>query len=88
VLGAPIFSLLLNLIKNYSRLILLSTLLAAPFAWWLMENWLSNFMYKVELNPLVFVVTGLVTMIIAWLTIGYLTLKTASANPVDTLKEE
>lgn len=88
VLGAPLSWLLMNLLKGYSLLILTATLIAAPIAWWLMSSWLNNFMFKVELNPLVFVATGLIAMVIAWLTIGYLTMKTAQANPVDTLKEQ
>ena len=88
VLGAPLSWLLMNLLRGYSLLILLATLIAAPIAWWLMRSWLNNFMFKIELNPLVFVAAGIATMMIAWLTIGYLTIKTASTNPVDTLKEE
>jgi putative ABC transport system permease protein len=44
--------------------------------------------YKTSISVGIFLLTGLVTMLIAWLTIGYLTLRTAAANPVDALKEE
>jgi len=88
VLGAPIGRLLVNLIKDYSKLIIASTVLAVPVAWWIMSGWLNNFIFKIDINIWIFLLTGLGTLLIAWLTIGYLTIRTASLNPVDTLKEE
>ena len=88
VFGAPLVRLLANLVKDYSKLIALSTVLAVPLAWWIMSNWLSNFVFKVDMNIWTFLFTGLGTLLLAWATIGYLTIRTASLNPVDTLKEE
>ncbi|MCB0493234.1 MAG: ABC transporter permease [Cyclobacteriaceae bacterium] len=88
VLGAPIGRLLVNLIKDYSKLIIASTVLAVPVAWWIMSGWLNNFIFKIDISIWIFLLTGLGTLLIAWLTIGYLTIRTASLNPVDTLKEE
>lgn len=88
VLGAPTTTLLMNLAKGYSKLIIGSTLLAVPIAWWIMNGWLNNFVFKININIWIFLLTGLGTLLIAWLTIGYLTVHTASLNPVDTLKEE
>jgi putative ABC transport system permease protein len=88
VLGAPVLSLLVNLVKGYSWLILIATFSAIPIAWFTMNDWLNHFVYKTSISVGIFLLTGLVTMLIAWLTIGYLTLRTAAANPVDALKEE
>ncbi len=88
VLGAPVRTLLINLVKGYSTLIIISTLLAVPIAWTIMNNWLSNFVFKIDISIWIFLITGLGTLLISWLTIGYLTIHTASLNPVDTLKEE
>lgn len=88
IMGAPISHLLINLVRDYSKLILISTLVAIPIAWLVMRDWLNHFVFKVNINVWVFLLTGLGTLLIAWLTIGYLTLRTASLNPVDTLKEE
>lgn len=88
VLGAPTGLLLVRLVKSYSKLIVTSTLLAVPVAWWVMSDWLNNFVFKIEINIWVFLLTGMGTLLIAWITIGYLTVHTASLNPVDTLKEE
>jgi len=88
VLGAPLLSLLINLVTDYSKLILLATLLAVPVAWWTMRDWLNHFVFKTDISIWTFVLTGLGTLFIAWITIAYLTIHTASLNPVETLKEE
>lgn len=88
IMGAPLSDLLINLVRDYSQLILISTLVAIPIAWLVMRDWLNHFVFKVNINIWIFILTGLGTLVIAWLTIGYLTLRTASLNPVDTLKEE
>lgn len=88
VLGAPTGLLLVRLVKSYSKLIVTSTLLAVPVAWWVMSDWLNNFVFKIEINIWIFLLTGMGALLIAWITIGYLTFHTASLNPVDTLKEE
>ena len=88
IMGAPLTHLLINLVRDYTKLILISTLVAMPIAWIVMRDWLNHFIFKVNINVWIFLLTGLGTLLIAWLTIGYLTLRTASLNPVDTLKEE
>lgn len=88
VLGAPTATLLMNLVMGYSKIIVVSTLLAVPISWWILSDWLNNFVFKIDISIWVFLFTGLGTLLIAWITIGYLTFHTASLNPVDTLKEE
>lgn len=88
VMGAPVGILLLTLVRDYSKLIITSTVFAIPIAWWIMNNWLNNFVFKIGINVGVFLLTGVGTLLIAWVTIGYLTLRTVAVNPVDTLKEE
>jgi len=88
VLGAPLGLLLISLVKDYSKLILASTVLAIPLAWWVMRDWLNHFVFKIDISVWTFVLTGLSTLLISWITIGYLTIRAASVNPVETLKEE
>lgn len=88
IMGAPLSHLLINLVRDYSKLILASTIIAIPVAWLVMHDWLNHFVFKVNIDFWIFILTGFGTLLIAWLTIGYLTLRTASLNPVDTLKEE
>lgn len=87
-MGAPLSHLLVNLVRDYSKLILISTLVAIPIAWLVMRDWLNHFVFKVDITIWVFLATGFGTLLIAWIAIAYLTLRTASLNPVDTLKEE
>lgn len=88
VLGASFSSLVVLLLSDFTRLILLSIVLAIPVAWWGMHRWLDNFIYKVAVRADVFVVSALILLAIAWLTLGYLTLKTSRLNPAETLKNE
>ncbi len=88
VLGASTSRLVNLLFNNFTKLILLSILLAVPFAWWYMDGWLSDFAYPVSMNPLIFVAGGLGTLLIAWLTVGYQSLKAARRNPIDNLRYE
>ncbi len=88
IMGAPLSHLLFNLVKDYSKLIIVSTIVAIPIAWLVMSDWLDHFVFKVDISAWVFIATGLGTLLIAWFTIGYLTFRAASANPVETLKEE
>ncbi|UII28134.1 ABC transporter permease [Fulvivirga maritima] len=88
VLGASVFSVLALLLKDFSKLIILAIIIAVPLAWYLSEKWLNNFIYKIEINPLVFVLSGALLVMIAWLTLSYLTYKAAKANPVEALKDQ
>ena len=63
-------------------------IIAVPFTWYMMNEWLSNFAYKVEIEWWVFVLTGLIVILIAALTVGFYTVKAAVANPVKSLRYE
>ena len=58
------------------------------FTWHMMNKWLSNFAYKIEITGWVFVVTGLIILLVAALSIGYRTIQAALANPVNSLRNE
>lgn len=88
VLGASLFNLMVLLLKDFTRLIVVAVMLASPVAWWMMNRWLSNFIYQVEIYPSVFLVSGISLVLLAWLTLSYLTLKTSRVNPAETLKAE
>lgn len=88
VLGASVPGLMVLLVSDFTKLILLAILLATPAAWWMMNQWLENFIYKVGIQPSVFIFSGLGLMLTAWLTLGYFTLKTSRLNPAETLKNE
>lgn len=88
VLGASVGSLLVLLLRDFTKLILIAVLIATPFAWWMMDHWLNNFVYQVGINPIVFLATGATLLIVSWLILGYLTLKTSGVNPAEVLKGE
>lgn len=88
VLGATPVNLLVLLLGNFTKLIVVAILIAAPLAWWVMDRWLENFSYQVRINPATFVTTGLVLVVIAWGTLSYFTVRAARLNPAETLKNE
>ena len=88
VLGASVSAVVLLLNKGFTKLVAISVIISAPLAWYLMDLWLQNFQYKTEVNVFIFVLSGLVAMFIAWITVSYLSIVAAAANPVDTLRNE
>lgn len=86
VMGASIANILSMLARDFVRLVLIATALAAPVAWYSMRQWLQGFAYKVELSWWLFILTGVLATILALLTIGMQSLKAASRNPVRSLQ--
>jgi putative ABC transport system permease protein len=69
-------------------LILLSFLLVSPITYFLLEQWLSNFAFRIGINPFVFLLGGFLALAIALITISFHTLRSAKANPVKSLRYE
>jgi len=88
VLGASVQSILYLFSKEFTVLISIAFVLAAPAAWYLMNGWLKNFVYRIEIGVWVFVIAVVVSIIIAWITVGYKALRAAMANPVKSLRSE
>jgi len=88
VLGADATGLVLLLSKDFARLIGVSFVLAFPLVWWSMNNWLQDFAYRIEIRAQVFIVTAVVVLLIAMLTISFQTIRAAMANPVKSLRAE
>jgi putative ABC transport system permease protein len=88
VLGASESQITFLLSKNFALLILLSFVIASPVTWWLLIKWLENFAYRITVNPLLFGLGGLVSLIIALVTISFHTIRSARSNPVDSLRYE
>lgn len=88
VLGASSTGVVLLLSKDFTKLVLLAFVIAAPVSWYLMNNWLHGFAYRVTMGVGTLLLAGGVSLLIAWLTISFQSLKAASVNPVISLKSE
>ncbi|MDN5216881.1 ABC transporter permease [Fulvivirgaceae bacterium BMA12] len=88
VLGASIKSLVLLISNEFFKLIILALFIAIPTTYYIINLWLENFASRIDITPWTFVIAGLLTLVIAWLVIGYLSVKAARSNPVDSLQNE
>jgi putative ABC transport system permease protein len=88
VMGGSVWSIVLLLTNDFSKLVLLSNLIAWPIAYFAMERWLQNFAYRIDLTPMIFLGSGFIALCIAWVTVGGTAAKAASAKPVLALRYE
>ncbi len=88
VLGASTPGILALLSKDFLKLVLIAIVIAVPLCWFAVNKWLQNFVYRVEISWWVFAVTGLLVIIIAFITIGFQSAKAALINPVKSLRSE
>ena len=88
VLGASVQSIMYLFSKEFTILITIAFVLAAPAAWYLMHTWLKDFAYRINIGIGFFAVAITVSIVIAWITVGYKALKAAVANPVKSLRTE
>jgi putative ABC transport system permease protein len=87
-LGASVFGLTVLLSREFTKLVVIAFIPASVGGWYLSNHWLESFAYRITVNPLVLIISGLGAIIIAWLTVSYQSIKTASTNPVDSLRYE
>lgn len=87
-LGATETQITVLLSSNFAWLIILSFVVVSPLTYYLLNSWLQNFAYRIGINPLLFLLGGIIAMTIALLTISYHTLRSARANPVKALRYE
>ncbi|MGE0589215.1 MAG: ABC transporter permease, partial [Cyclobacteriaceae bacterium] len=88
VLGATEPSLVLLLYREFLVLVVIAAVLASPLSYYLFNGWLDEFAYRIEINPIVFVIALILLTIIAFLTVGYQSLAAARSNPTQTLRSE
>ena len=88
VLGASVESVASLLIIDLIKLVLIANLIAIPVSWFIVNNWLSNFAYQIDLTIWPFLLTAIATLLIAALTTANQTIKAALIDPVKTIKYE
>jgi putative ABC transport system permease protein len=88
ILGAGSLHLFLMVSLSFTRQLVLAFVLACPFAWYVMREWLSAFEYRIPLNAGVFILAGGIVLLLAFLTVSYQSLKAATCNPIESMRSE
>jgi putative ABC transport system permease protein len=88
VLGASVNSIFRLLTQNFVMLVLISFVVAAPLAWYLMQEWLKDYAYKTDITWDVFALSGLLSVLVALLTVSYQSVRAAMVNPASRLRSE
>lgn len=88
VLGASVPGIVQLLSKEFLSLVLISVIIASPIAWWMMNEWLKDFAFRIEIKWWLFLIAAIAACVIALLTVSYQAIKAAVANPVESLRRE
>lgn len=88
VLGATLPNIIGLLSKDFFKLIVFATVIAFPVAWWMMNKWLQDFVYRVNISVWVFIIVFIATISIALLTVSMQAIKVGLANPIKSLRTE
>ncbi len=88
VLGASVPHLVGLLSKDFMKLVLIAFLIGTPASYYIMQQWLEGFAYKTTMDISIFIIAGIVTAAIAWFTVSFESIRTASTNPVNSLRSE
>ncbi|NOR21781.1 MAG: FtsX-like permease family protein [Candidatus Aminicenantes bacterium] len=88
VLGASVGGIVLMLSKQFTKWVVLANFIAWPVAYYFMDRWLKNFAYRIDIGIWTFVLSAVLVLLIAIMTVSYQSIKAAVANPVDSLRYE
>lgn len=88
VMGASVRNIVFMLSKEVTILIGLALIIATPLAWYLMNDWLQNFEYRIQIDIFIFLIAGIASLGLAWLALSFQTIKAAMQNPIKSLRSE
>jgi putative ABC transport system permease protein len=88
VLGASVSRIIVLLTKEFTRLVLIANIVAWPFAYYAMQNWLNDYPYRIKIGFEVFLISGFAALVISVLTVIFQAVRAAVANPADSLRYE
>jgi putative ABC transport system permease protein len=88
VLGATVLNIAALLSRDFVRLVLIAFVIASPVAVWILNSWLQGFTYRIAISWWIFVITAMVSIMIALITVSYQAIHAALANPVKNLRSE
>jgi putative ABC transport system permease protein len=88
VLGANVSGIVRLLSKDFLKLVFIAIIISTPLAWWVMNKWLQDFAYRIDISWWMFALAGVVAIGIALFTVSFQAIKAAIANPVESLRSE
>ncbi|TFF39213.1 FtsX-like permease family protein [Mucilaginibacter psychrotolerans] len=88
VLGANVMSIVGLISSDFLKLVLIAVVISSPLAWYAMSEWLQDFAFRIEISWWVFALAGGMAIVIAFITVGYQSVKAALSNPVKSLRSE
>jgi putative ABC transport system permease protein len=88
VLGASMSVIIGLMTKDFFKLIIIAMFIATPLAWYFMQQWLQDFAYRIKPGWWIFAGAGMVSLVIAFITIGFHAVKASLMNPVKSLRTE
>ncbi len=88
VLGSSVFGIVKMLTSDFTKIVIVAISISIPISYLIAQKWLNNFAYNITLTWWLFFIPALLVLIIAWATVGLQTVKAASVNPVESLKDE
>ncbi len=86
--GAREYEILTLLNRNSLKLVVISFLLAFPLSWYAMQKWLMNFAYRTDINIWIFAVSGILALLVAYISVSWTSWRAATKNPVEVLRYE
>jgi len=88
ILGSSVRNIVLMLSLDFTKLVIVSNIIAWPIAWFIMNKWLQNFAYKTNISWTVFAISGGISLLVAILSVVFQALKAATNNPIKSLRYE
>ncbi len=88
ILGASTANIMMLLSKEFTWLVIIASLIASPIAWYIMNNWLQEFAYRIPIGIGIFFIAASIAMLIALITVGFQTARAAFTNPIKSLRHE
>jgi len=88
VLGASVITITKGLIKEFVKPVIIATVVATPIAWFIMDKWLTDFAYRINISVWIFIAAGALALLISVLTVSIQAIRAAMLNPVKSLRTE
>lgn len=88
VLGASVAGIVQLLSKEFLKLVCIAIIISVPLSWWMMNKWLDNFAYHIQVSWWMFAISGILALLIALITVSFQAIRAAVANPVEALRSE